>query len=159
MRPLMCIPLLNNYIWSVLQKLHTTWNFQDFILLSSLTWKRIIIALGGLRLVWLRPRLVGLVVKASAASGAADPGFDSDLLRGDFSESSQTGDLQTDTPVAILPGAWRYRVSAGTSWPSVTILWLCEVESLTCSFCLGLAARKIVWADPSPKCASMLLGR
>ena len=58
-------------------------------------------------------RLVGLVVKASA-SGAEDPEFESRLRRGDYSGSSHTSDLETGTPVAILSGAWRYRVSAGT---------------------------------------------
>ena len=48
--------------------------------------------------------------------------------------------------MATLPGAWRYRVSAGTGWPGVSILWLGEVESLICSFYLGVAARKNVWA-------------
>ena len=31
-----------------------------------------------------------------------------------FSGSSHTSDLNIGTPVATLPGAWRYRVSAGT---------------------------------------------
>ena len=65
-------------------------------------------------------RLVGLVVKASA-SRAEDPGFES-RLRWDFSGSSHTGDFKIDTPVATLPGAWRYRVSAGTGRPGVNIL-------------------------------------
>ena len=65
-------------------------------------------------------RLLGLVVKASA-SRAEDPGFQSRLWR-DFSGSSHTSDLKIGTPVATLPGAWRYRVSAGTSWPSVSML-------------------------------------
>ena len=43
-----------------------------------------------------------------------------------------------------LPGAWRYRVSAGTDRPGASILWLGEVESLICSFYLSVAARKIV---------------
>ena len=64
-------------------------------------------------------RLAGLVVKASA-SGAEDPGFKS-LLRQDFSWSSPTSDL-IDTPVATLPCAWHYRVSAGTGRPDVSIL-------------------------------------
>ena len=64
--------------------------------------------------------LVGLVVKAST-SKAEDPGFDSRLRR-NFSGSSYTGDLKTGTPVAILPVAWRYRVSAGTGRPGVSIL-------------------------------------
>ena len=63
--------------------------------------------------------LVGLVVKASA-SRAEDPGFESRLRR-DFSGSSHTSDLKIGTPVATLPGAWRYRVGAGTGWPGVSI--------------------------------------
>ena len=65
-------------------------------------------------------RLVGLVDKASA-SGAEDPWFESRLRR-DFSGSSHSSDLKIGTPVAILPDAWRYRVSAGIGWPGVSIL-------------------------------------
>ena len=65
-------------------------------------------------------RLVGLVVKASA-SGATDPELESRLRR-DFSGSSHTSDSKIGTPVATLPGAWHYRVSAGTGRPDVTIL-------------------------------------
>ena len=65
-------------------------------------------------------RLIGLVVKASA-SGTKDPGFESGLRR-DFSRSSHTSDLKIGTPVATLPGAWHYRVSAWTGQPSVSIL-------------------------------------
>ena len=64
-------------------------------------------------------RLVGLVVKASA-SGAEDPGFESHLRR-DFTGSSHTSDFKIGTPVATLPGAWHYRVSAGTGRPGVII--------------------------------------
>ena len=71
--------------------------------------------------VFFQPdRLVGLVVKASA-SGAEDPGFESPWGR-DFSGSSHTSDFKIGTPVATLPGAWRYRVSAGTGRPGVSIL-------------------------------------
>ena len=70
---------------------------------------------------------VGLVVKVSA-SRAEDPGFDSHLHCGDFLGSNHTSDLKIGTPVATQPGAWRWRVSAGDGWPSVTILWLGEVE-------------------------------
>ena len=69
----------------------------------------------------MKDRLTGLVVKASA-SGAADPGFDSRLRSGDFSGSSHISDLKIGTPVAIRPGVWRYRVSAGTGRPGVSIL-------------------------------------
>ena len=65
-------------------------------------------------------RLVGLVVKASA-SGAKDPGFESRLRR-DFSKSSHSSDFKIGTPVASLPGAWRYRVCAGTGRLGVSIL-------------------------------------
>ena len=41
---------------------------------------------------------------------------------GIFSGSSYTSDLKIGTPVATLPGAWRYRVRAGSGWPSVSIL-------------------------------------
>ena len=39
--------------------------------------------------------------------------------------------------MATLPGTWRYRVSAGTGRPNVSILWLGEIESLICSFYLS----------------------
>ena len=59
---------------------------------------------------------------------------------GIFSGSSSTSDLKT----GYLPGAWRYRVSAGTGWPGVSILRLGEMESLVCNFCLSVTARRIV---------------
>ena len=60
-----------------------------------------------------------LVVKASALR-AEDPGFES--RAGIFSGWSHTNDFKIGTPVATLPGAWCYRVSAGTGWPGVSIL-------------------------------------
>ena len=57
-------------------------------------------------------RLVGLVVKASAQR-AEDSGSNP-ACAGSFSGSSNTSDLKIGTPVATLPGAWCYRVSAGT---------------------------------------------
>ena len=71
----------------------------------------------------LAPRghpLVGQVVKVSA-SRAEDPGFESHLRR-DFSRSSHTSDFKIGTPVASLPGALRYSISAGTDRPGVSIL-------------------------------------
>ena len=41
---------------------------------------------------------------------------------GIFSGSSHTSDLKIGTPVATLPDAWRYRASAGTGRPGVSIL-------------------------------------
>ena len=68
--------------------------------------------------------LVGLVAKAST-SRAADPRFDSRLRRREFSGSSHTSDFKIGTPVATLPGAWRYKVSTGTGWPvSVNCDWV-----------------------------------
>ena len=87
-------------------------------------------------------RLVGLVVKTSA-SRVENPGFESRRRR-DFSGWSHTSDFKIGTPVATLPGAWRYRVSAGTGQPGISILRLGEVESWICSFYLSVAARKIV---------------
>ena len=79
------------------------------------------VCLFGWLVSWLiANRLVGLEVKASA-SGAEDPGFQSRLRR-DFSGSSHTSDFKIGTPVANLPGAWHYRVSAGTGRPGVSIL-------------------------------------
>ena len=51
-----------------------------------------------------------------------DPGFESRLRLDIFSGSSHTSDLKIGTPVATLPGAWFYRVSAGTGQPGVSIL-------------------------------------
>ena len=84
------------------------------------------------------------------------PAFES-RSRLDFSGSSHTSDLKIGTPVATLPGAWLCRVSAETGWPGVSMLWLGEMKSLICNFCLSVAARKIVWADPSRRYTSMLL--
>ena len=96
-----------------------------------------------------RDRIVGLVVKASA-SRAEDPGFESRLRR-DFSGSSHTSDIKIRISVNTLQGAWHYRASTRTGRPGVSILLLGEVESLICNFYLSLAARKIVWADPSQR--------
>ena len=103
-------------------------------------------------------RFVGLVVKVPA-SRAEDPGFNSHLRRGAFFGSRHTRDLKISTPVAALPGDWRYRVSAGTGWPGVNLLWLDETESLICNCYLRVAARALVCADLSLRYTSMLLGR
>ena len=66
-----------------------------------------------------------------------------------FSGLSHTSDLKIGTPMAALPGTWRYRVSTGTGRPDVSILWLGEVEGLICNFYLSVAARKLVCADLS----------
>ena len=66
-------------------------------------------------------RLVGLVVKASA-SRAEGPGFESRLRRDFFRGRVIPVTSKIGTPVATLPGAWRYRVSIGTGRPGVSIL-------------------------------------
>ena len=65
-----------------------------------------------------------------------------------FLQFSHTIDLKIGTPVATLPGAQCYRVSAGTGQPGVSILWLGEIESLVCNFYLSVAACTLVWSDP-----------
>ena len=65
-------------------------------------------------------RLVGLVVRRPPRERKV-PGSNP-ACAGIFSGSSHTCDLKIGTPVATLPGAWSYRVSAGTGRPSVSIL-------------------------------------
>ena len=100
--------------------------------------------------------LVGLVVMRPPQERKI-PGLNP-ACAGIFSGSSHTSDLKIGTPVATLPGAWRYRVSTGTGRPGVSILWLGEVERLIWNFYLNVAARKIVWADPSPEIHSHVAG-
>ena len=84
------------------------------------------------------------MVKTSA-SGAEDPGFESCLQRDFFRVKSYQWLKKVGTPVTSLPGAWHYRVSAGTGQPGVSILWLGEIESLICSFSVWSAASISVW--------------
>ena len=67
-----------------------------------------------------QPRLVGLVVRRPPRERKI-PGLNP-AGGGIFSGSSHTSDLNIGTPVATLPGAWCYWVSAGTGWPGVSIL-------------------------------------
>ena len=65
-------------------------------------------------------RLVGLVVRRPPRewkTPSSNP-----TCAGIFSGSSHTSDSKIGTPVATLPGTWRYRVSIGTGQPSVSIL-------------------------------------
>ena len=67
-------------------------------------------------------RLAGLVVRRlpwERKVSGSNP-----ACAGIFSGSSHTSDLNIGTPVATLPGSWRYRVSAGTGRPGVSILWV-----------------------------------
>ena len=68
----------------------------------------------------MRDRLVGLVVRRPPRERKI-PGSNP-ACAGIFSGSSHTSDLKIGTPVATLPGAWRYRVSTGTGRPGVSIL-------------------------------------
>ena len=65
-------------------------------------------------------RLVGLVVRRPPPERKV-PGSNP-ACAGIFSGSSHTSDLKIGTPLATLPGAWRYRVSTGTGRPGVSIL-------------------------------------
>ena len=65
-------------------------------------------------------RLVGLVVRRLPREWKV-PGSNP-AGAGIFSGSSHTSDLNIGTPVATLPGAWHYRVSARTGRPGVSIL-------------------------------------
>ena len=102
-------------------------------------------------------RLVGLVVRRPPREWKI-PGSNP-ACSGIFSGSSHTSDIKIDTPVATLPVAWRYRVRTGTGRTGVSVLWLGEIERWICNFCLSVAAREIVWADPSLRYTSLLLGR
>ena len=68
----------------------------------------------------IHDRLVGLVVRRPPRERMI-PGSNP-ACAGIFSGSSHTSDLKIGTPVATLPGAWRYRVSTGTGRPGVSIL-------------------------------------
>ena len=57
----------------------------------------------------------------TSASRAEGPGFNP-ACAGIFFRSSHTSDFKIGTPVATLPGAWRYRVSTWTGQPGVSIL-------------------------------------
>ena len=107
--------------------------------------------------LYIDDRLVGLVVRRLPRERKI-PGSNP-TCDGIFSGSSHTSDLKIGTPVATLPGAWRYRVRVGTGRPGVSVLWLGEIERLICNFYLSVAARKIFWADPSLRYTSLLLGR
>ena len=65
-------------------------------------------------------RLVGLVVRCPPRERKI-PGSNP-ACAGIFSGASHTSDLKIGTPVATLPGAWRYWVSTGTGRPGVSIL-------------------------------------
>ena len=55
-------------------------------------------------------------------------------------QKKNPSDLEIEAPVATLPGAWHYRLSAGIGWPSVSILWLGETEIVIYNFYLSVVA-------------------
>ena len=67
-----------------------------------------------------RDRLLGLVVRRPPRERKI-PGSNPACAE-IFPGSSHTSDLKIGTPVATLSGAWRYRVSAGTGRPDISIL-------------------------------------
>ena len=73
-------------------------------------------------IIWqpMPDRLVGLVVRRPPRERKV-PGSNP-ACAGIFWGLSHTCDLNIGTPVATLPGAWRYRVIAGTGRPGVSIL-------------------------------------
>ena len=73
-----------------------------------------------------------LASKAST-SRVEDPGS-IPARAGIFSGLSHTSNLTIGTPVATLPGAWRYRVSTGTGRPGVSILGLVGPVSVYCDW-------------------------
>ena len=77
---------------------------------------------------------------------------------GDFSGSSHTSDFKNGTPVATLPGAWRYRVSTGTGRPGDSILRLGKAESVICNFYLSVAELKPVLSRSVPEILKHVAG-
>ena len=84
----------------------------------------------------------GKVSDSKAADLSLVPAFPVRLFPG------HTSDLTIGTSVATLPGAWHYRVSAGTGWLGVSILWLGEIASLIHNLYLSVAAHTIVSQIP-----------
>ena len=87
--------------------------------------KRLSVFLPSLRLcgslyLFMTNRLVGLMVRRPPRERKI-PGLNP-ACAGIFSGSSHTSDLNIGTPVATLPGAWRYSVSTDTARPDVSIL-------------------------------------
>ena len=96
------------------------------------------------KLWWLCNSLAPLSWPSGKVSAwrTADLGFH--FRHGSFSRSSHTSEFKIGTPVASLSHPWHYRASARTGWPGVSTLWLSEIVSLICNFCLSVAAHAIV---------------
>ena len=71
-------------------------------------------------MLFLFDRLIGLVIRCLPRERKI-PGLNP-ACAGIFWGSSHTSDLKIGAPVATLPGAWHYRVSAGTGRPRISIL-------------------------------------
>ena len=92
-------------------------------------------------------RLVGLVVKVSTSRAvdlASIPACAVDC----FSRSIHTSDFKIDTLVVTLPGACRYRVSAVTGRPGVSILRHGDIENVR-NFHFKMSACTLVWDTPA----------
>ena len=92
---------------------------QTCVVVSSILWITVHVHKIQAPLPYLFHRLVGLVERRPPREWKI-PGSNLDCA-GIFPGSSHTSDLKIGTPVATLPGAWRYRVSAGTGWTGVSI--------------------------------------
>ena len=77
-------------------------------------------------------------------SRAPEAGWNCALPMLGFPKLGHTSDSKLGTLVAALPDTWRYRVSARTGRPRVSILCLDGTASLIFSFYLSVAARLIV---------------
>ena len=84
-----------------------------------------------------------MVIKAKA-SRAADMGSIPFRCRFFFSTSSHTSDLKIGTPVAAMPGAWRYRLAQCWNWSIGCQRTVGEIGKLINNFYLSVAARTIV---------------
>ena len=107
-----------------------------------------------------------ILIRCSMPNWVADLGLKPEWQTWVWSQLSPWGCFQVKacqwlnfvTPVAALPGARHYRVSTGTGCPGVSMLWVDEIASLICKFCLSLAAGTIVRTDLSWRFTSMMLG-
>ena len=93
---------------------------------------------------WSRHQALGASCRTTADSGLPSGHWPEDLAwsshRTQKKKKKSYQWLKNWHSSAILPGAWRFRVGAGTGQPSVSILWLGEMESLICNFYLSVAA-------------------
>ena len=102
-------------------------------------------------------RLIGLVVRRPLRERKI-PGSNPACAQ-IFSGSSHTSDLKLALQWLPCQAPGVIGSVLGLVGPVSVNLWLGEMESLICNFYLSVAARQIVWADPSLRYTCMLLGR